>query len=167
MRIGETYGQGDYRLLKLFRAAAKGRLLQVGTGDNFHQPIHVDDLSRAFASALDHADSAGHTYILAGAETVTSRQMFEAVAAAIDREPKGIRLPLGPMMLAAITCEKIFGAARLNPPLHRRRLEFFNKNLCFDITKSRSELGFAPRISFADGCRQTAEWYRDKGLLQL
>jgi nucleoside-diphosphate-sugar epimerase len=42
VRISETYGPGDRRLLKLFKAASKG-LLQV-VAVNLHQPIYIDDL---------------------------------------------------------------------------------------------------------------------------
>lgn len=34
-----------------------------------------------------------------------------------------------------------------------------------DITKAQRELGFAPRVSFRDGARDTIRWYGQKGLL--
>ena len=45
-RISETYGPGDLRLLKLFRAIDRGRFVMIGAGDNQRQPIYVDDLIR-------------------------------------------------------------------------------------------------------------------------
>src|SRR5579864_4455606 len=46
VRISETYGPGDMRLLKLFRGIRKGRFPILGNGENLHQLIYVDDLSR-------------------------------------------------------------------------------------------------------------------------
>ena len=44
VRISETYGPGDFRLLKLFRALDRGRFLIIGSGLNQRQAIHVRDL---------------------------------------------------------------------------------------------------------------------------
>ncbi|HZA28431.1 MAG TPA: NAD-dependent epimerase/dehydratase family protein, partial [Gammaproteobacteria bacterium] len=44
VRISETYGPGDRRLLKLFKAIKKNVFFMIGKGDNKHQLIYVDDL---------------------------------------------------------------------------------------------------------------------------
>src|ERR1700685_20868 len=46
VRISETYGPGDMRLLKLFRGVQTGRYATIGSGENEHQLIYVDDLVR-------------------------------------------------------------------------------------------------------------------------
>jgi nucleoside-diphosphate-sugar epimerase len=53
----------------------------------------------------------------------------------------------------------------LQPPLHRRRLDFFRKSFYFSLRKAREVLGFEPRTGFAEGARTTADWYRENGLL--
>jgi dihydroflavonol-4-reductase len=164
-RFSETYGDYDYKLLKLFRAAEKGFMIQIGDGSNLHQPIHVDDLSNCIMSALDREETFGATVLLAGKERVSTQTMLTAVNDAMGSKARTIRIPMPPMMLAAIMCEKIFGAIGVDAPLHRRRLEFFTKNLIFDMDSSFQKVGFEPAISFADGCRQTADWYRSRGLV--
>src|SRR5262249_983986 len=44
VRISETYGPGDFRLLKLFKGIQKNRFFVIGAGRNRRQVIHVEDL---------------------------------------------------------------------------------------------------------------------------
>jgi nucleoside-diphosphate-sugar epimerase len=51
----------------------------------------------------------------------------------------------------------------IEPPLHRRRVDFFTKSRAFDITRARTELGYAPSVSVQEGIERTLEWYRREG----
>ena len=85
MRISETYGPGDFRLLKLFRALDRGRFLIIGSGQNRRQAIHVRDLVQGLLLAATHPAAVGETFVLAGQETMTTREMVEHVARALGR----------------------------------------------------------------------------------
>ena len=54
---------------------------------------------------------------------------------------------------------------RIEPPLYRRRVEFFTKSRAFDASRARQELGFDPRVDLGEGIHRTAEWYREQGML--
>ena len=54
---------------------------------------------------------------------------------------------------------------RIEPPLYRRRVDFYTKSRAFDTTRARQELGFNPAVDLPEGMRRTAAWYREKGLL--
>ena len=54
---------------------------------------------------------------------------------------------------------------RLEPPIFRRRVDFYTKSRAFDTTRARAELGFAPKVDLDDGIKRTADWYREKGML--
>ena len=53
----------------------------------------------------------------------------------------------------------------IEPPIFRRRVDFFRKDRAFDISKAKRELGYAPRVGMPEGIRRTADWYRAQGLL--
>ena len=53
----------------------------------------------------------------------------------------------------------------VEPPLYRRRVDFFTKSRAFDIGRARRELGFAPRVGLDEGIRLTLGWYRAHGWL--
>jgi len=53
----------------------------------------------------------------------------------------------------------------IEPPLYRRRVDFFTKSRAFDISRARAELGYAPRVGLDEGIRRTLAWYRRQGWL--
>ncbi|MEJ2502154.1 MAG: oxidoreductase, partial [Gemmatimonadota bacterium] len=67
---------------------------------------------------------------------------------------------------AATLCERICRPLGIDPPLHKRRVEFFIKPRAFTNAKARRELGFRPRVPLAEGVRRTAAWYVEQGHLE-
>lgn len=166
IRISETYGPGDFRLLKLFRAADRGVFAVLGNGANLRQPIHVKDLVRGLLLAVEHPAAVDQTLLLAGPAPMTTREMLSAVQAALGHRVFTPRLPLTPLIGAAIVCEALCKPLKITPLLHRRRLDFFRKSFWFDTDKARRLLGFEPTISFTAGARETVGWYRKEGWLR-
>jgi dihydroflavonol-4-reductase len=165
VRISETYGPGDFRLLKLFRAIDRGKFLMIGSGENQRQAMHVDDLVRALLLVAAHAAAPGETFVLPGEEVLTTRQMVDIIAGVLGRSVSRIRLPMWPFLVAAMGFEIVFKPLGIDPPLHRRRLDFFRKSFVFSTDKAQRLLGFRPQVSFQDGARDTAEWYGRQGFL--
>ncbi|MDE1171347.1 MAG: NAD-dependent epimerase/dehydratase family protein [Verrucomicrobium sp.] len=52
----------------------------IGGGGTLFQPVAVEDVAEAFARALERPETAGKTYVLAGAERVSLREILEEVA---------------------------------------------------------------------------------------
>jgi dihydroflavonol-4-reductase len=75
------------------------------------------------------------------------------------------RLPLWPLMMAAGVCEGVCRPLGIEPPLHRRRADFFVKNRAFSIEKARRVLGWRPQVNPESGLKQTALWYAQQGML--
>ena len=76
-----------------------------------------------------------------------------------------VHLPVWPFWLAGAACEIACAPFGLEPPLYRRRVDFFTKSRAFDISRAREELGYAPQVSLREGIRRTLEWYRAAGWL--
>jgi nucleoside-diphosphate-sugar epimerase len=160
VRISETYGPGDFRLLKLFRALNRGRFFIIGSGLNRRQAIHVSDLVRGLLLAADSPAAIGETFVMAGEEILTTRDMVREVAGALGRPVPRWRVPMWPFLAAAVVMERTLPPFGIQPPLHRRRLDFFRKSFVFSTAKTRRVLDFTPRIPFASGALETAQWYR-------
>ena len=165
IRISETYGPGDRRLLKLFRAVKKGSFFLVGDGRNLHHPVYIDDLAAGILLAAEHPAALGEVFILPGREAVTTDEMVAAVAGAVGKPMPRLRLPMGPMLAAAAATESACRPLGIQPPLHRRRMDFFKKSFAFQATKAADRLGYAPQIGFRDGAERTARWYESIGAL--
>jgi nucleoside-diphosphate-sugar epimerase len=162
-RISETYGPGDGRLLKLFKAADRGLFVMIGSGANLRQPIHVTDLVRGLLCAVQHPAAVGQTFIFAGPNAITTRETLAAVAAALGRGGTIVRIPMFPCLVAAWMCELVCKPLGMQPPLHRRRLDFFRKSVSFSIDKAQALLDFEPTIPFSAGARDTLASYRSAG----
>jgi dihydroflavonol-4-reductase len=159
------YGPGDTRFLKMFRGIARGRFPMLGRGDVFYHLTYIDDLVRGFQLCGEVPGAAGRTYILAGPEYTTLAQLVALVAGELGVAPPKIHLPIWPVWLLGAMCEAVCVPLRIEPPLYRRRVDFYSKSRAFDTARARSELGYNPTIDLRTGIRRTAEWYRAQGLL--
>jgi nucleoside-diphosphate-sugar epimerase len=54
---------------------------------------------------------------------------------------------------------------RIEPPIYRRRVDFFTKSRAFDISRARAEIGYAPQTALREGIRRTLAWYKERGWL--
>lgn len=165
VRIAETYGPGDRRLLKLFRAVAKGRFFLIGDGRNLHHPVYIDDLADALLLAARHPAAPGDVFLAPGKDAVTTDEMVSAVAAAVGKPMPKLRVPLWPLMTAAYVLEHTLRPVGVQPPLHRRRMDFFKKSFRLSGEKAARVLDFSPAVAFREGAERTARWYERIGEL--
>lgn len=159
------YGPGDRRFLKLFRGVARGRFPMIGAGEVFYHLTHVEDVVSGFILAADIPAARGEAFILAGEGYTTVKELVHRIAREAGVSPPWLRLPASPMVAAAVLCEALCRPLGLEPPLHRRRLDFFLKNRAFRIDKAERILGWRPRVGLDEGIRRTLAWYRQKGWL--
>ena len=165
VRPSGIYGAGDRRLLKLFRGVARRRFVVLGDGEIFYHLTHIDDLVEGFRLAGTVSAAAGRTFILAGGEVTTLNELVRIIAAEAGVPGHPWHLPVWPFWIAGAACEAICAPLGLEPPLYRRRVDFFTKSRAFDITRARTELDFRPGVTLRDGVRRTLAWYRAEGWL--
>lgn len=159
------YGPGDRRFLKLFRGVARRRFPMIGPGEVFYHLTHVEDVAHGFLAASECEAALGEAFILAGAGYTTVRELVALIASKAGVDPPRFQWPRGPLELAAGLCEDICRPLGVEPPLHRRRLDFFTKDRAFRIDKARRVLRWEPQVSLDDGIEQTLAWYRSAGWL--
>lgn len=159
-RPSGIYGPGDRRLLKLFRGVARRRFVTLGPGEIFYHLTFIDDLVEGLRLCGETPRAAGRTYLLAGKEVRRLNELVTLIAAEAGVEPPRLHLPVWPFWLAGAACEALCVPLGIEPPIYRRRVDFFTKSRAFDITRARQELGFDPKVSLREGVRRTLEWYR-------
>lgn len=164
-RPSGIYGPGDRRLLKLFRGVARKRFVILGSGQIYYHLTYVDDLVEGFRLCGTVPQAAGRTYILAGGEVGTLKELVALIARESGVKPLRMRLPVWPVWLAGAACEAVCVPLRVEPPLYRRRVDFFTKSRAFDIGRARRELGYNPKVGLREGVRRALEWYQLKGWL--
>lgn len=165
VRPSGIYGPGDRRLLRLFRGVARQRFVVLGSGQIFYHLTYVDDLAEGFRLCAEASTAPGRTYILAGPEVTRLNELVRMIASEAGVRPLPIRLPVWPFWLAGAVCEAVCVPFGIEPPIYRRRVDFFTKSRAFDISRARAELGYAPRVSLREGIRRCLEWYRGQNWL--
>ena len=165
VRPADVYGPRDLRLLKLFRGVSTGRFPFFGSGEGRRHMIYVDDVVSGFFRACERDGARGESFILAGPKAYTLRDLVAEVQAATGSPRYGMRLPLKPMLGLAAVVEDISRALGVDPPIYRRRMDFFWSDSEFDTTHARQGLDWAPRVDLPEGIRRTLEDYRRSGAL--
>jgi len=162
-RPSGIYGPGDRRLFKVFGRVATGRFMMLGPGRNYYHITYIDDLCEGFRLCGTVPGAAGRTYILAGEEVTTLAELVAITAEVAGVRPPRVRLPVWPFWAAGAACELLCRPLGIEPPIYRRRVDFFRKSRAFDISRAKAELGFRPRFGLREGIGKTLEWYREHG----
>ena len=164
-RPGGIYGPRDLRFLKLFKAIKRKRFFMLGSGDILYQLVYIDDLVDGIILCGTHEKAIGEVFVLTGERPQTLNAMVATVAQVVGVNPPWLKLPVFPVYFAGFLCELLCKPLGINPPLYRRRVDFFRKTRSFDIGKAKRMLGYQPKVSPQQGLQLTAEWYEKEGLL--
>jgi dihydroflavonol-4-reductase len=159
------YGPGDTRLLKMFRLITQQRFPLLGGGENYYHTVHVKDLVRGLRLLGTHSKAVGEVFILGGESYLKLSELAAMIASAAGVPAPRLRLPVRPFQLAGSLVEKLCIPLGIEPPIYRRRVDFFTKSRAFSIEKARRLLGYRPEVRLSDGIRETMEWYVAHGYL--
>jgi nucleoside-diphosphate-sugar epimerase len=166
LRPADVYGPRDQRLLKLFNGVSRGRFPLFGSGSGRRHMVYVDDVVSSFFKACDRGEAVGEGLIVAGPGACTLRELIDEVTHATGSRRYGFRLPLAPMLGLAAVVEDACAALKIDPPIYRRRMDFFHSDSEFDTSRARRVLGWEPRVGLGEGIRRTLEDYRRSGALE-
>ena len=156
------YGPGDTRFLKLFRNVKKP---MIGSGKALYHLTYIDDLVEGILKVGTTPGIEGEIFTLAGPRYTTLNELYDVIAGVLGVTKSKLKIPVWPVWIAGALCELVCRPFRVEPPIFRRRVDFFIKDRAFDITKARTRLGYDPKVDLKDGICRTAEWYREQGLL--
>ena len=159
LRPRAIYGAGDAALLpRLIRAAEAGPLPLLRGGRAVTQLTHVDDVTEAIARALAAPPQAdGRIYHITGPETLP---LTDIIAEACSRAGVRLRWRAVPWPLASAAAGMAEALAHLRPGRPEPRITRYGLGLLafsqvLDTAAAARDLGFVPRISFAEGLDET------------
>jgi len=109
----------------------------------------------------------GEAYLIADEEYVEIRDLVSAIARELDVDLKVTHLPFWPAYAVAAGVELVCKPFPIEPPIFRRRLDWFRQNRAFDIGKAKRQLGWEPRVDLPTGLHRTADWYAEQEIIQL
>ncbi|VTS05697.1 NAD-dependent epimerase/dehydratase family protein [Tuwongella immobilis] len=163
LRPGFIYGPRDRTVFPtLIDKLNRGQVMYIAGGRRALNTTYVGNLIPAIFLALEQPHAVGEIYNITDGEFVSKRQFFETIADGLGLKRPKISVPMFLAKRAARFLERM--ARRrgwTSPPrVTQARLKFLGYNLDFSIAKARTQLGFVPAYSFADGMRATLDAYR-------
>lgn len=165
VRPSWIYGPGDRRTLKLFKAIKNKRFFIIGNGKTLIHPVYVEDVVKGLLNCARKREAIGNVYIIAGEKPIELDNLIKIIAELLKVRIPKIKVPVLVGRFTALLMELIFDAIRKEPPLSRRRLDFFLSHQSFDISKAVYEIGYKPDFDIYSGMRTTIEWYLENGYL--
>jgi len=159
------YGPGDTRFLKLFRYIIQGKFRMFGSGEVLYHLTYIDDLIDGIRLMGETPDIEGEIITLAGERYTTLNEWVQILADVLGAKLSRVHYPVWPLWTAGALCEFLCRPFRIDPPIYRRRVDFFIKDRAFDISKAKRLLAYRPRVGLETGLYRTAEWYKQQGLL--
>jgi nucleoside-diphosphate-sugar epimerase len=70
-----------------------------------------------------------------------------------------------PVQWLGSLCEIVCKPFGINPPIYRRRVDFFTKTRHFDLTKAQRDLGYQPSRPLQEEVTEAVNWYQSHGWL--
>lgn len=136
----------------------------IGRADNLLNLIYAGDVAEGAILAANHPGARGRVYHLCNPGDITQQQF-------IDTLTDGLGLPRvtrrAPRWLA--TWGGLFGEiyARVMrwpraPYVTRYGADLMTRPTCYSIARARTELGWQPRVSAAQGLQWTLAWFRQR-----
>lgn len=166
LRPAAIYGPGDpERWAMLFKRVATGRFLMLGSGRVTYHPLYIDNLVDAFMLAMVREESNGQTYLVADEHYYAINDIVQIIADVLNMKVQVIHIPYWPAWIAAVGTEAVSSVLKIQPPIFRRRIDWFKQNRAFDISKAQRELGYQPKVDLHTGLSRTAVWYREQHLI--
>jgi nucleoside-diphosphate-sugar epimerase len=166
------WGAGDPHLVpRLLERAKAGRLRIIGSGRNRVDLVHVQNVVDAHLlaeqalssppdsefktpnSKLNPQPAAGRAYFITNGEPVVLWDWINSLLRALDLPPVTKRMPLAAATVLGAACEALWRTLPLQgePPMTRFIAKELASDHWFDISAARRDLGYAPRVSMAEG----------------
>jgi nucleoside-diphosphate-sugar epimerase len=162
LRPTAIYGPGDpARFFMLFKRVNTGSFPMFGDGRAHYHPLYIDNLVDAFELAAASGKGEGEAYLIGDKHYYTLNELVSAIAETLEVDLKVRHLPFWPLWTASFACELAYKPFPVDPPLFRRRVDWFRQNRAFSIQKAQRELGYEPKVSLKEGLNRTAKWYRE------
>jgi nucleoside-diphosphate-sugar epimerase len=164
VRPGWIYGPRDTAsFARIARMIAQDRMAMIGSGENHLPLIYASDAAEGILRAAQAEQAKGRAYLLVNDEPVTQCDFLAAIAAELGVPAPSRRIPYGLAVMLGALAENVARLARRRepPPVMRYGLQLLGGENRFVISRARRELGFSPRVGFAEGVASSVAWYRD------
>lgn len=146
LRLSMVYGDtGKGNLPRMIRAIRRGIFPPLPESGNHRSMVHVEDVVASALLATEKPEAAGQIYIVTDQQSYSTRQIYDAIRAALGKPPVAWSIPM-PLLTNLAKLGDGFG--RLTGrrfPIDSDSLEKLTGSAWYSSAKIGRELGFQPR----------------------
>ena len=166
LRPTKVYGEGEpeYSYLTQVKLCNKGINFIIGMGENFISNVCVLDLVDALEKCI-YNGRLGETYIISGKDSISAKEMTTTISKVLNKKIINIRVPRFLMIACAFVEERFFLMLKKKPIVTVRNIQAVSKNRIYDLSKSKKELKYNPKISMKDGLEKMVKWYQKENVI--
>ena len=138
----------------MFRGIARGRFPMLGRGEVFYHLTYIDDLVRGFGCADRCPQPRAARTCSPDREYTTLNELVALIAARAGRQAAALCTSrCGRCGWRARSARRSACRFGIEPPLFRRRVDFYRKSRAFDTSGRATELGYNPAVDLRTGIR--------------
>jgi nucleoside-diphosphate-sugar epimerase len=161
------YGPRDRETLAFFTSVRNGVLPMTGDGTNTLSVVYVADCAGAIVRALTVQGASGRTYFVDDGSVYVWREALAHIESALGRRAfVRFGMPMGVVKVAAAATQlwgKVTNTAQM---LTLDKVnELTQPHWVCSGAGARRDLGWEPRVNWAQGVQEAVKWYRAEGWL--
>jgi nucleoside-diphosphate-sugar epimerase len=166
VRPGFVFGPRDNKLIpRLSDRLGKKQFMFVGDAHNKINSVYIENLTDAIMLAASSDKAVGQKYNVTNDSGMTLEELVMEIVDIWKFEKPSKHIP---KFLAYLVCDVLTAWARMTgakepPYITKTRIKFLSLNLDFDISKTKKDLGYSPRVSIREGLKRTKEWMEKRG----
>ena len=124
----------------------------------------VKDIVNGMILAAESPASLGKTYLLGENKIYTSNMIFDLIEKALKKKTIKFKIPFS-LLKFIFQILELYAKINGKPALIRSRNlnNYAKKRWRIDVSRAEREFGFKTEVSFEQGAKITADWYREEG----
>jgi predicted dehydrogenase/nucleoside-diphosphate-sugar epimerase len=159
LRPGTIFGPGGETFTPMMGFSLGDRLFAIIGNGRFTLPlIYIDNLVEAITRALDASGAEGRIYNVVDPCPVTKREHVDLLIAKLHPDAYKLYVPYSLLYTLVSLQELLCKAAGRRPFLTRYRLTSSQKNVIYDSSRIRTELGWEPSLSFQNAANVIVQY---------
>ena len=161
LRIGTIYGPEFEDYFNILRMLDKGKMFVIGSGKNHVPFVHVEDVAKAVAAAVEHGQG---IYVVCG-ESRTQEEIYSIACRelGVAAPKKHVSFRMANLMGKMQELGARFG---MKPKLTGEHISILGGDRAFKWERAKRELGFEPR-GMEDGIREIVKEYKKERMARV
>jgi nucleoside-diphosphate-sugar epimerase len=163
LRPGTIYGPGGEIFTPMMGFAFGHKLFAIFGNGKFILPlVYIDNLVEAIVTSMKEEASTGKIYNIVDPEKLTKKEYVEGLLKKLYPDSRYIYIPYKFLYLIVFIQEIMFKILGRKPFLTRYRLTSSQKNIIYNASKIKNELGWKHNLSIGDALNRILEYEQSR-----